>query len=147
MDMDKDTKGTKGTKGKFRLRPNETSYRVIGCALRVHTAVGPGGLEKPVCACLGHEMVANGLYVEEQVPLQALYKGMSLPLRYRADFVVEECLVAEVKCVPKILPVHRLQLLNYLRQANLKLGLVLNFGEAHLKDGIHRVLNGDQADL
>jgi GxxExxY protein len=141
------TKDTKGTKDGSPPGPNEISYRVIGCALRVHTAIGPGVLEKAVAACLHHEMVECGLRVESQVPLPLVYRSVRLPLGYRVDFIVEGCLVLEIKCVSKILEVHRAQLLNYLRQSHLPLGLLLNFGEAHMKDGIHRVINGRECDL
>ena len=139
--LPKDAKGKKDAKA-VRLDANQTSYRVIGCALRVHSAIGPGGLEKAVAACLEHEMVESGLHVEAQVALPMSYRGIRLPLGYRADFVVEECVIVEIKCVPKVLPVHPMQLLNYLRQANLRLGLLLNFSEAHMRDGIHRIVNG-----
>ena len=152
-DYTKDTKATKDTKDSQRaserpyLKPNETSYRVIGCALRVHSACGPGGLEQAIASCLGHEMKEAGLFVEEQVTLPLVYKNVRMPEAYRADFIVEKCLVVEVKCVSHILAVHRAQLLNYLRQSGLTLGLLLNFNVPHMKEGIHRVIDGPERDL
>lgn len=138
---------TKDTKARCVMRPNQTSYHVIGCALRVHTAVGPGVLEKAVAACMHHEMTEVGLHVQDQVPLPLVYKGVRLPLGYRVDFIIENCLVVEIKCVKKLLPIHRSQVLNYLKQSGFTLGLLLNFDVPHMKDGIHRVINGPESDL
>jgi GxxExxY protein len=158
----KDTKDTKDTKafqdtkacptmadgpGRPFLKPNETSYKVIGCALRVHTACGPGGLEAAIAPCLGQEMRDAGLFVEEEVTLPLIYKKVRMPESYRADFIVEKCLVVEVKCVSHVLAVHRAQLLNYLRQSGLMLGLLLNFNVPHMRNGIHRIINGPERDL
>ncbi len=118
----KDTRDTKDTKDAQRarerpyLKPNETSYKVIGCALRVHSSCGPGGLEAAIASCLGYEMREAGLFVEEQVTLPLVYKRVRMPEAYRLDFIVEKRLVVEVKCVSHILAVHKAQLLNYLRQ-------------------------------
>ena len=142
---DKETKAD-GVARDF-LRPNAASYRVIGCALRVHDAVAPGALERAVAACLHHEMKEAGLCVEREVAIPLVYRNVVIPLAYRADFIVEACLVVEVKCVKQVLPIHRAQLLNYLAQSGLHLGLLLNFNVLHMKDGIYRVINGPEADL
>jgi len=88
-----------------------------------------------------------GLFVEEQVTLPLVFKRVRMPEAYRADFIVEKCLVVEVKCVSHILAVHKAQLLNYLRPSGLTLGLLLNFNVPHMKEGIHRVINGPERDL
>ena len=118
---------TKDTKGRAFKRPNDTSHAVIECALRVHSALGAGVLESTVCACLLYEMTSSGLHVEHQVHLPVVYEGVRLPAAYRVDFIVEKCLIVEVKCVEKLLPVHVAQILSYLRLSSLKLGLLLSW--------------------
>ena len=97
------------------MRPNETSYRVIGAALKVHSALGPGLLESVYDACLMYEMIQAGLHVEHQRRMAAVYQQVRLNNAYRVDFIVENCLLVEIKCVLKVLPVHTAQLLSYLR--------------------------------
>ncbi len=135
------------TKGNTALTPNATSHAVIECALKVHTAIGAGVLESAVAACLLYELTAAGLHFEHQVHLPLVYKEIRLPLAYRVDFIVENCLIVEVKCVEKLLPVHKAQLLSYLKLTGLKLGLLLNFNVPHLRDGITRVINGPASEL
>jgi GxxExxY protein len=127
--------------------PNEASHLVIGAAMRVHTAVGPGVLESTVCACLLHEFLTMQLDVQHQVYLPVTYNGVRLPAAYRVDFIVERCLIVEVKCVEKLLAVHTAQLLSYLRLSGLKLGLLINFNVPHLRLGIKRVINGPESEL
>lgn len=138
---------TKDTRGQPFMSPNETSHAVIECALRVHTALGAGVLESTVSACLFYELTSSGLHVEHQVRLPVAYRGIQLPAAYRVDFIVEKCLIVEIKCVEKLLPVHVAQLLSYLRLSGLKLGLLLNFNVPHLRQGIRRVINGPESDL
>ena len=95
------------------MRPNDTSHAVIDCALEVHTAIGAGMLESAVCACLFHELKAKGLHFEHQVHLPLIYKQVRLPVAYRVDFIVENCLIVEIKCVERLLPVHAAQVLSY----------------------------------
>ena len=141
------TKDTKESPHRTLLKPNAASYRVIGCALRVHTAKAPGSLERAIAECMHHEMKKSGLFVEDEVTIPLIYEDVRLPVGYRADFVVEKCLIVEIKCVKEVLPVHKAQVLNYLRQADLKLGLLLNFNVAHMRNGIHRVINGPESEL
>jgi GxxExxY protein len=129
------------------LKPNATSYAVIGCAMKVHSALGAGVLERTVSGCLLREMTTAGLQIQHEVRLPIVYDGVRLPAAYRVDFIVEECLILEVKCVEKVMPVHKAQLLSYLKLTGLKLGLLLNFNATHLRDGIHRVINGPQSEL
>jgi GxxExxY protein len=143
----KDTKDTKDIKGRPYLRPNEASYAVIGCALKVHSALGPGMLESTICACLFYELTNAGLHVQHQVRLPVVYKRVQLPTAYRVDFIVEKCLIVEVKCVEKLLPVHKAQVIAYLKLTGLKLALLINFNVPHLRHGIKRVINGPESEL
>jgi GxxExxY protein len=138
---------TKDTKDRTFLGPTDTSRVVIECALRVHTALGAGVLESAVCACLEYELRQAGLHVEHQVRLPLVYQQVALSVGYRVDFIVERCLIIEVKCVEKLLPVHVAQLLSYLRLSGLKLGLLLNFNVPHFRQGIRRIINGPESEL
>jgi GxxExxY protein len=138
---------TKDTKDRPYMRPNDASRVVIACALNVHNALGAGMLESAVCACLFYELTTAGLHVEHQVRLPVVYKGLELPRAYRVDFIVEKCLIVEVKCVEKLLPVHKAQVLAYLKLSGLKLALLINFNVPHLREGIKRVINGPESEL
>ncbi len=129
------------------MKPNETSQIVIGAAIRVHSALGAGILESAYDACLFHELTKTGLHFEHQVTLPIVYEGVQLAAAYRVDCIVEDGLILELKCVERVLPVHRAQLLSYLRLSGHKLGLLLNFNVAHMRNGIHRVINGPENDL
>jgi GxxExxY protein len=129
------------------MRPNKASHAVIGCALKVHSALGPGMLESTISACLFHELTASGLHVQHQVRLPVMYKGVQLPNAYRVDFIIEKCLIVEVKCVEKLLPVHKAQVIAYLKLTGLKLGLLINFNVPHLRQGIKRVISGPESEL
>ena len=129
------------------MTPNEASRLVIGAAMKVHSTLGAGVLESACDACLFFEFTQAGLHFEHQVSLPIVYEGVQLPTAYRLDFIVEECLVVELKCVERILAVHRAQLLSYLRLSGHKLGLLLNFNVAHMRDGIHRVINAPEREL
>ena len=138
---------TKDTMRRAFLGPNAASHAVIECALRVHTALGAGVLESAVCACLAYELGQSGLHVEHQVPLPLVYHQVRLPTAYRIDFIVEKCLIIEVKCVETLLPVHVAQVISYLRLSGLKLGLLLNFNVPHMRHGIRRIINGPESEL
>jgi GxxExxY protein len=140
-----DTKGTKDTKA--FMNPNAASRAVIGCAMKVHTALGAGVLESTVCACLKHEFSQAGMHVQRDVAVPVVYEGVRLPAGYRVDFIIEKCLVLEVKCVERVLPVHLAQLMSYLKVTALKLGLLINFKVAHLRNAIYRRINGSESDL
>ena len=129
------------------MKPNEASQIVIGAAMKVHTALGAGILESAYDACLFHELTKTGLHFEHQVTLPIVYEGVQLATAYRVDFIVEDCLVLELKCVERVLPVHRAQLLSYLRLSGHKLGLLLNSNVAHMRDGVHRLINGPENEL
>jgi len=129
------------------MRPNEVSYKVIGAAMTVHSALGPGLLESAYQKALGHELTRVKVQHRCQVRLPVDYGGVKLSPAYKIDFVVENCVVVEIKAVEKILPVHRTQLLSYIKLADLPIGLLLNFKVAHLRDGICRQINAPEAEL
>ena len=118
------------------MRPNEASQIVIGAAMKVHSALGAGVLESACDACLYYELTQAGLQFEHQVHLPVIYQGIQLAIAYRVDFIIENCLIVEIKCVEKGLPVHRAQPLSYLRLTGHKLGLLLNFNVPHMWNGI-----------
>jgi len=143
----KDTKGTKDTEGRLAVRPNEVSYKVIGAAMKVHSALGAGLLESAYEKCLCLELRQTGLQFQRQVRLPMNYEGVRLSAAYCVDFIVEKCVIVEIKCVEKLLPVHKAQLLSYLRLTGYKLGLLLNFKVPHMRNGIDRIINGPESEL
>ena len=116
----------------------ELSGAVIGCGIRVHSALGPGLLEAVYEECLCHELHRAGLRFRRQCELPIWYDGLAIATRLRLDLVVNERLIVEVKAVERLLPIHDAQLLTYLKLARLKLGLLLNFNVAHFRDGLRR---------
>lgn len=117
------------------------SGMVVTSAMTVHSALGPGLLESAYEACLVRELELRGLRVRRQVMLPLRYRGAVLDVGYRLDLLVEEQVVAEVKAVKAIDPIHRAQLLSYLRLSGMRLGLLLNFHALRLKHGIVRMRN------
>lgn len=111
---------------------------VIGGAIEVHRALGPGLLESAYQVCLAHVLRKQGLYCETEVPLPVYFDGVQLDCGYRMDIVVERSVIVEVKSIEKTLPIHEAQLLTYLRLSGLKRGLLLNFNVTLLKHGITR---------
>ena len=125
------------------VRLNQIAKTCLDCAFRVHTALGPGLLESSYKACLAFEIAQSGLRAEVEVPVPLVYGGQKLAdVGYRVDVLVENELILEIKSVEAIAPVHRAQLLSYLRLSNKHLGLLINFNVAHLRDGIARIVNG-----
>jgi len=117
---------------------DKLSNRVIGCAIEVHRELGPGLLESTYEQCLAHELKLNGLRFELQQPLPVKYKGVRLDCGYRVDVLVEDKLIIELKSVEQIKGIHEAQLLTYMRLAEVKIGLLMNFNVMKLKDGIKR---------
>ena len=115
--------------------------KIIGAAINVHRALGPGLLESAYEACLAHELHGLGLQVESQKPLPVHYRGVNLDCGYRLDLVVESAIIAEIKSVEALLPVHQAQLTSYLRLSGLKVGLLINFNVPILKRGLKRIVN------
>ncbi len=118
----------------------ELTNKIIGCAIKVHTQLGPGLLESAYQECLYYELRKAGLFVEKEKALPLVYEEVKLEIGYRIDLFVEREVVIEVKAVEALNDVHLAQVLTYLKLANKKLGLLLNFNVAHLKDGIRRVV-------
>lgn len=117
---------------------NDISYKIIGCAYSVHSEIGPGLLESTYETCLEYELLEKGLKVEKQKPLPVIYKNIKLNAGYRIDLLVEDKVVVEIKSCEAIAPIHEAQLLTYLKLADKKLGLLINFNVKDLKQGIMR---------
>jgi len=123
------------------LTENEISEKVIGCAIEVHKALGPGLLESAYLECLFYELLKEGLYVEKQKPLPLVYKEVKLDVGYRIDILVENKVVIELKSVEALNDIHIAQVLTYLKLSGCKLGLLMNFNVLRLVDGIKRLVN------
>jgi GxxExxY protein len=120
---------------------NQITERIIGAAMRVHTALGPGLLESAYEACLAYELAHAGLAVERQRKLPITYGDLKLEEGYRIDLLVENTVVVELKAVEQLRDVHEAQLLSYLRLSSCPVGLLINFHVPHLREGIRRVIN------
>jgi GxxExxY protein len=121
---------------------NEIGDAIIASALKVHTALGPGLLESAYETCLFYELEKQGLPVQQQVLIPVRYEGFTIDNGYRVDLLVGDSVVVELKALEAILPVHRAQLLSYVRLGRFKLGYLLNFNVARMRDGIVRLVNG-----
>jgi GxxExxY protein len=120
---------------------NDRTGAIIDAAMKVHTFLGPGLLESSYEACLAHELNLRGLSISTQYPIDLVYEGLRLEVGYRADLLVDNAVIVELKAVDKILPVHEAQLISYLRLTGFRVGLLINFHEEHLRDGIRRRVN------
>ena len=120
---------------------NDLSAVVIGCSIKIHKELGPGLLESVYETVLAAALEREGLKVERQVPISIDYDGLSFPAAFRLDLLVDGKLIVEVKSVERLSRAHAKQLLTYLRLAKQPLGLLLNFSEATMKDGIRRLVN------
>jgi len=116
----------------------DITEKIIGAAIDVHRALGPGLLESAYEECLCHELNLTGLTFRRQVELPIRYKGVQLDCGYRVDLVVQEAVIVELKCVEKLLPIHDAQLLTYLRLSGIRVGLLMNFHTPALHQGIIR---------
>ena len=117
------------------------SKRVIGCAIAVHRTIGPGLLESAYQQCLARELSEAGLAFRMEAPLPLRYKGVLMDCAYRADFVIEDKLIVELKCVDHLLKIHEAQILAYMRLANCGVGLLINFNVPLLRmEGIRRFM-------
>jgi GxxExxY protein len=121
---------------------NETAKQIVDAALLVHKALGPGLLESVYETALFHELVKRGVRVARQVSVTFVYDGHVYDEGFRLDLLVADCVVVELKSVETIHPVHKKQLLTYLRLSGNRLGLLINFNSALLKDGVVRIVNG-----
>ncbi|MCH2242603.1 MAG: GxxExxY protein [Aquabacterium sp.] len=121
---------------------NEISGAIVDAAYKVHTTLGPGLLESVYEAAMEYELRKRGLRVVRQVPIPVVYEEVRLEEGFRADLIVEDKVIVELKSVEAVYPVHKKQLLTYLRLADKRLGLLINFGASLIKDGISRIANG-----
>ncbi len=123
------------TEAPSKLLHEGLTGRVIGAAIEVHRALGPGLLESAYGECLCHEFNLHGIAFQRQVPLPVQYKGVNLDCGYRIDLIVENSLILELKCIERVLPVHEAQLLTYLKLTGKRVGLILNFNVSLLTHG------------
>ncbi len=121
---------------------NDITQAIIGAAMDVHRELGPGLLESAYEACLAYELIQRGFKVERQKELPVKYRNVTLDCGYRMDLLVQDKVVVEVKAIESLHPVHKAQLLSYLRLSGHKVGLLINFNVTVLKTGIQRVVNG-----
>lgn len=123
-------------------KENEVARDVVDAAYQIHREIGPGLLESVYEALLAHELRLRGRKVEAQAGMPVEYPGVRFDLAFRADLIVDDVLIVELKSVEQLIPVHGKQLLTYLRVSGRKLGLLINFGVCLFKDGVKRVVNG-----
>jgi GxxExxY protein len=128
---------------------NELTEAIIGSAMEVHRALGPGLLESTYEMCLCRELSIHGLRFERHVPIAVEYKGVKLDCGYRADVVVEDSVLVEIKAIDSLLSIHEAQLLSYLKLGGWKIGLLINFNVELLKHGVRRRVLGlvEEIDL
>ncbi len=123
------------------MHENDIAKQIVDAAYKIHTDLGPGLLESVYETVLAYELAGRGLRVTRRAAIPVVYETLSFDEGFRADLVVEEKVIVELKSVEKVAPVHKKQLLTYLRLADKRLGLLINFGEALIKDGITRIVN------
>ncbi len=121
---------------------NEITGKIIGCALKVHSMLGPGLLESAYQERLYYELIKSNILVEKEKSLPLVYDNVNLEHGYRIDLLVEKSIVVEIKSIDEIAPVHLSQVLTYLKLSKNRFGLLINFNVVRLKDGIKRVVNG-----
>ncbi|CAN5290763.1 GxxExxY protein [soil metagenome] len=119
---------------------SDLSSRIIGCALKVHTGLGPGLLESAYEECLFYELTKAGLHVRKQVPMPLIYSEVKMDIGYRVDLLIENKIIVEIKAVETFNDVHLAQVLTYLKLSGCKLGLLMNFNVSKLKNGIKRLV-------
>ncbi len=124
------------------MTENEIGEALIGCAMSVHSGLGPGLLESAYESCLAYELSKKDIPFRRQVILPVHYDGAEIDSGYRLDLLLNEIVVIEIKAVEKIIDLHRAQLITYLKLGNFKLGYLLNFNTLHMRDGIVRLVNG-----
>lgn len=124
------------------MTENEIANKVIGIAIDVHKALGPGLLESAYKECLHYKIVESGLFVEKEKPMPLIFEEVKLDCEYRIDLLVERKLVIELKSVDALNDIHLAQTLTYLKLGDYKLGLLINFNVLLLKSGLKRVVNG-----
>lgn len=128
------------------MTDNELSSIIIGAAIEVHNALGPGLLESVYEECLIQELKMIGLEVKEQVVLPITYKGTQIQSKLKVDLIVQDKVIVELKAVQELSPIHAAQLLTYLKISNQRLGLLINFNELKIKNGLRRIINSQIAN-
>ncbi len=123
------------------MTENEISYKIIGAAIELHKTVGPGLLESAYENTLAYDLREKGLKVDQQFPLPFVYKDVKMEVGYRIDLLIENKVIVEIKSIQALAPVHFAQTLTYLRLADKKLGLLINFNTDLLKNAVHRIVN------
>lgn len=123
------------------MTENEISYQIIGIAMELHRNIGPGLLESAYENAIAFDLREAGLEVKQQIPMPFIYKEVQLEIGYRIDILVENKVLIEIKSVENLAPVHFAQTLTYLKLSGIKLGLLINFNNKLLKNGIHRIVN------
>jgi GxxExxY protein len=128
------------------MTENAVAREIVDAAFRIHTTLGPGLLESVYDAVLAYELVRRNLRVVRQQPIPVVYEDVHLDIGFRADLVVEDLVIVELKSIESVAPVHKKQLLTYLRLSGKRLGLLINFQVVLIKDGITRIVNGLEDD-
>ncbi len=123
------------------MSENEISKTVVNLAFEIHSELGPGLFESVYEEILFAELSSCGYSIEKQKGIPVIWKGQKLDIGFRSDLIIENKLIIEIKSIETILPVHKKQLMTYLRLTDIKLGLLINFNEALIKDGITRIVN------
>ena len=126
----------------YRNHVEKLTRKVLDASFRVHSFLGPGLLESTYEACLKKDLENSGVTVNSQVERPIYYMGEKIDVGYRLDLLVEKVLIVEIKAVETVRPLHKAQLLSYLKLSSLHLGLLINFNTVSLKDGINRIING-----
>lgn len=122
------------------MEVNEITKRILGCAFKVHTALGPGLRESAYHRCLAYELQKMGVLVESEISLPIVYDGLKIDAAYRVDLRIEKKVLVEIKAVDAVQRIHEAQLLSYLQLSGVRVGLLLNFNVEHLIDGIKRLM-------
>ena len=123
------------------VRTEDVTRKILDAAYKVHTALGPGLLESVYEACLIYELKSGGFKIDSQLSLPVVYEEIIVDSGLRLDILVENCVIVEIKAVENIIPLHKAQLLTYMKLTKTRLGLLINFNTIHLKDGITRLVN------
>jgi len=124
------------------MNENEVAKVIVDCAYKIHTTLGPGLLESAYQVFLAYELQKRGLQINSEVNLPVMYDGITVDIGFRADIIVEDLVIIELKSVEQVADVHKKQLLTYLKVSGKKLGLLINFGSPLIKGGITRIING-----
>jgi len=123
------------------MTENEIAKQIVDVAYKIHATLGPGLLESVYEVVLAYELEKRGFHVGRQQPIPVVYEDVCLEIGFRADLIVEQKVIVEIKSVENTMPVHKKQLLTYLRMAGKRLGLLINFGATLIKEGVNRVVN------